>query len=165
MKKLILFSLSALALAGCSSTVSNSNQVVGNWKCTIHYDDFNIRTVDDLKFSINGTVTNKGEIFYPIQKPIFVYALQQNGYWNVKNGAIVYRVASETLQRTHSSAAWDELQRDSELQQFEENLFHSLSNSENAKTIELAVTDFGEREMEIKQEIKGHKTYKGQCVK
>lgn len=164
MKKLIFLGLSAMALVGCSSTISSPNQLIGKWECTIDYDDFNIRTVDNLRFSTNGTITNQGEVYYPIQKPIFEYSLQQNGRWSVKNGAIVYRIASESLQRSHRSQIWSELQRDSELQQFEENLFSSLSDSDN-KTIELIITDFDENEMEIKQEIKGHKAYKGQCIK
>lgn len=165
MKKLIFLGLSALALAGCSSTISNSNQLVGNWQCTIDYNDFDIRTVDHFRFSNNGTVNNRGDIHYPIKKPIFVYSLQQNGNWTVKNGKIIYRVMSESLQRTHRTEIWTELQRDSELQQFEENLFGSLSNNENHKVIEFTVTDFDANKMEIKHEIKGHNVYKGQCVK
>lgn len=165
MKKLIFLGLSALALAGCSSGISNSNQLVGNWKCTINYDDFNIRTVDHLQFSANGNLINQGTINYPIQKPIFVYTLQQNGRWTLSNGKVVYRIMKESLQRTHSSQIWAELQRDVTLQQFEENLFSSLSDSENNKTIELSVTDFSDKKMGIKQEIKVHKAYKGQCIK
>lgn len=74
MKKLIFLGLSALALAGCSSTISNPNQLIGQWQCTIEYDDFNIRTVDNLRFSTNGTMTNQGGIYYPIQKSIFEYS-------------------------------------------------------------------------------------------
>ncbi|AGQ38229.1 TPA: hypothetical protein PWY45_000045 [Mannheimia haemolytica] len=165
MKKLIFLGLSALALAGCPSTISNPNQLIGQWQCTIEYDDFNIRTVDNLRFSTNGTMTNQGGIYYPIQKSIFEYSLQQNGRWSVKNGAIVYRIVSESVQRSHRSQIWSELQRDAELQQFEENLFSSLSDSDNNKTVELIITDFDEKEMDIKQEIKGHKAYKGQCIK
>ncbi|HGO5853753.1 TPA: hypothetical protein ACK3JH_000606 [Mannheimia haemolytica] len=165
MKKLIFLGLSALALAGCSSSISNSNQLVGNWKCIINYDDFNIRTVDNLKFSANGNLNNQGTINYPMQKPIFIYTLHQNGRWTLSNGKVVYRIMTESLQRTHSSQIWAELQRDGTLQQFEENLFSSLSDSENNKTIELSVTNFSDKKMEIKQEMKGHKAYKGQCIK
>lgn len=69
-EKVNFLGLSALALAGCSSTISNPNQLIGQWQCTIEYDDFNIRTVDNLRFSTNGTMTNQGGIYYPIQKSI-----------------------------------------------------------------------------------------------
>lgn len=90
-------------------------------------------------------MTNQGGIYYPIQKSIFEYSLQQNGRWSVKNGAIVYRIVSESVQRSHRSQIWSELQRDAELQQFEENLFSSLSDSDNNKTVELIITDFDEK--------------------
>lgn len=165
MKKLIFLGLAAFALAGCSSSISNSSQLIGNWKCTINYDDFNISTVDNFKFAENGNIINQGTINYPLQKPIFIYAIQQNGRWDLQNNKIVYRIVTQSLQRTHRAEIWAELQRDPALQQFEENLFSSLSNDENNKIIELTVTDFSNQKMEIKQEIKGHKAYKGQCVK
>lgn len=165
MEKLIFLGLTAFALAGCSSNISNSNQLIGNWKCTINYNDFNISTVDNLKFAANGNITNQGTINYPLQKPIFIYAIQQNGRWNLQNNKIVYRVVTQSLQRTHRAEIWAELQGDPALQQFEENLFSSLSDNENNKTIELTVTDFSNQKMEIRQEVKGHRTYKGQCLK
>lgn len=165
MKKFIFLGLSAIALAGCSSSISSSNQLIGSWKCTINYEDFNLRTIDNLRFSTNGSIMNRGEIHYPVQKPIFVYALQQNGRWTLQNSKVIYRVMSESLKRTHRSEIWAELQRDSELQQFEESLFSSLSDSENQKVIELSITDFNQNQMTIKHEIKGHKAYKGQCLK
>lgn len=164
MKKLIFLGLSVTALAGCSSSISNSNQLVGNWHCTINYDDFNIQTIDNLTFSVNGHLLNRGTVNYPIKKPILVYSVQQNGRWNLDKNKIVYRIASETLQRQHSQSIWTELQRDTEMQQFEENLFSSLS-SDSYKAIELTITDFNDDEMDIKQEISGHKSYKGLCIK
>ncbi|QIM66077.1 hypothetical protein A4G16_01135 [Mannheimia granulomatis] len=165
MKKLIFLGLSALALAGCSSSVSNSNQLIGNWRCTIDYDDFNIRTVDNLKFATDGGLIGQGTIHYPMKKPIFIYTVQNNGRWALKNNRIVYRVLAESIQRNHSANVWAELQRDSELQQYEDSLFNTLSENDRNKTIELTVTDFNDTEMDIKQEIKGHRVYKGQCVK
>ncbi|QLB18531.1 membrane lipoprotein lipid attachment site-containing protein [Mannheimia granulomatis] len=165
MKKLIFLGLSVVALTGCSSSVSNSNQLVGDWRCTIDYDDFNIRTVDNLKFAANGNVLGQGSIHYPMQKPIFIYTVQNSGRWTLKNSRIVYRVLAESIQRNHNANVWAELQRDSELQQYEDSLFNTLSEKDSNKTIELTVTDFDNTEMDIKQEIKGHKTYKGQCVK
>lgn len=165
MKKLIFLGLSTLALIGCSSNISNSQQLLGTWRCTIHYDDFNIRTVDNLRFSANGYLTNQGTVNYPIEKPIFVYVMQQNGRWELQNNKITYRVLSESVQRNHSAEIGSELQMDSELKQFEENLFSSLSEDAHHKKVELAIVSFSEQKMDIKQEMKGHKTYKGQCVK
>lgn len=165
MKKLVFLSFTALALVGCSSNISNSNQLVGNWQCTIDYNDFNIRTIDNMRFSANGGLVSQGTINYPIQKPIFIYSVNNNGRWTLANNRIVYRLLSETIQRSHSAAIWSELQRDNELQQYEESLFGTISDNDNNKVIELTITNFNTNKMDVKQEIKGHRTYKGQCIK
>lgn len=165
MKKLVFLGFATVALVGCSSHISNSNQLIGDWRCTIDYDDFNIRTVDNMRFSANGNLVSQGTVNYPIQKPIFIYSVNNNGRWTLTNNRIVYRLFSESVQRNHNATIWSELQKDKELQQYEESLFGTISDNDTNRVIELMITGFSANKMEVKQEIKAHRAYKGLCVK
>lgn len=169
MKKLILLSLTALAMTGCSSPTTpypkDPNQLVGNWQCTINYDDINIQTVDNLILSADGNLSNNGTINYPIQNPRFVYLVENNGYWSLKNDNITLNILSETVERNHSDNVQTELKQDKVLQQFEESLFGTLSEHDHNKTIELIITNYKPDKIEFKQEIKEQNIYKGECIK
>lgn len=173
MKKVMLASLVAL-LAGCStqpkSTALSSENLVGDWVCQTDYTDIDTSTYDIFSMKQDGTFTNDGSIFVPIEKPLFRYTNVQSGTWKLEKDQLTYNVQQEERGRGHSEVVNKLLKSkkkaDKEIIAYEKSLFEIFGKSQNLpEKIELTVLEIHPNAFKVKQEMDSKNAVIGYCLR
>ncbi|EGV05527.1 conserved domain protein [Haemophilus pittmaniae HK 85] len=177
MKKLILSTV-ILALAACSSVPSNLSKqdFVGEWSCTMKYENIGVGTVDLLYLRADGTVKDENFIFdhslnrYAdssikdyFHSPL-KYLTISHGTWIFDNNHLTYKLKKQSAQRLIYSDTFAKLQRTKSFKDIEAKAFSVYSAGIGQEdSIEVQVTKYSKDKFTVVQFA--DKKYEGQCVR
>ena len=177
MKKLF-FSGLVLALVGCSSTPSNltKQDFVGEWSCSIKYEDIGVGTIDLIYLKSDGSLKDENFIFdHSLSKygelPIkdyfsspLKYLTISNGTWSFNNNYLIYKLRKQSAHRLIYPDTFEKIQRIKSFKNIEQSAFSLYSdNIGKEDSIELRVTKFSRDRFTVVQPLT--KTYEGECVR
>lgn len=177
MRKLF-FSGLVLALVGCSSTPSNPTKqdFVGDWSCSIKYEDIGVGTIDLIYLKSDGSLKDENFIFdhslsryaeLPIKdyfsSPL-KYLTISNGTWSFNNNYLIYKLKKQSAQRLIYPDTFEKIQQTKSFKNIEKSAFNIYSNNIGKEdTIELKVTKFSRDRFTVVQPLT--KTYEGECIR
>lgn len=162
MRSLIICLVSALSISSMAQPTISTKDIVGKWRCVIHYPLFNLTTVDHTEYLENGSSVGIGYMDFSRE---FKYETKHTGLWTISDHTLIETSNDYKTIKIHSDKTMQRLETDTSYAERENLIYLWLTSGYSLPTItQFDITTFTENKFEFLH-VLGDRLFKGVCEK